>query len=371
MPFFRTPTGYLALSALPAIAVYKSAIFGYVVLIFLPFAFTWGIERLTLPIAKIQLNRWRCARASMLLVLGIYAVGRLHYLDRVVISVFNSSWTFPVRDMWLLLRVVSFLWEFGSGGVRQPGFLTYAVWITLPFGLVGPLIRYSEFFPQYSRPVPTQASCIPPYTRTWWLKLFLSISQMTFGAGLDYLTVPLNQQGLRWLKLLVIFGTGPWAFFLKTSGTFHLMQCLAGFWGIELPTSFNYPFGQPNISEFWARWNMTVTRVCRDYLFYNRWGFKKVNVYLNLLLVFLSVGLWHDTNWYWAAWGLLHGTGFCVYLWYRTHRERLAFIVTVFPLKVREITSRALTYTFVCLCWYVANKITFFLLGRQLPYHLH
>ena len=53
------------------------------------------------------------------------------------------------------------------------------------------------------------------------------------------------------------------------------MERLAEFWGIELPTSFNYPFGQTNISEFWARWNMTVTRICRDYLFYNRWGFKE------------------------------------------------------------------------------------------------
>jgi alginate O-acetyltransferase complex protein AlgI len=182
-------------------------------------------------------------------------------------------------------------------------------------------------------------------------------------------TIRINQRGVRWPKLLDIFATGPWSFYLSTSGTFHLMECFALCWGIELPPSFNWPFGKRNIAEFWNRWNMTVTRVCRDYLFYNRWGLKRVNVYLNLMLVFLAVGLWHSTNLYWGTWGLLHGAGFCVYLWYRNHKQRFALTAQMVPIKIREIGSSALTYIFVCLCWYAANKITALLVN--LPYHLH
>ena len=161
-------------------------------------------------------------------------------------------------------------------------------------------------------------------------------------------------------------------FLLTTSGTFHLMECLAFLWGIELPPSFNFPFGQVNLSEFWARWNMTVTRVCTDYLFYNRWGLKKANVYFNLMMVFLAVGLWHDMNLYWGTWGILHGAGFCVYVWYRTHRQQLTWVTGIESARVRKLASRALTYVFVCLCWYIANKIVFGLfLHRQLPHHLY
>jgi D-alanyl-lipoteichoic acid acyltransferase DltB (MBOAT superfamily) len=367
LPFLRRPPGYLALSAVVAAVTYQQSIFGYVLLILLLYVFARAVERTIAPAAAIRLSRWLWACAGMLALLGLFTAGRLHLLDRVEVRVFNMSWTLPNNDMWLLLRMVSFLWEFGAGHVKELSLISYATWITLPFCLQGPLIRYSEYLPQSLETTPQEAS----FNKNWWRKLGLATTQTAIGIVLNHLTGPLNQSRMRSLKFVVIFGTGPWGFFMESAGGLHLMECFALLWGIQLPPSYNKPFGQPNISEFWARWNMTVTRVCRDYLFYNRWGFRRVNVYLNLMLVFLAVGLWHDTNWYWATWGLLHGTGFCVYLWYRAHRQRLTFIAEVCPVKVREITSRALTYIFVCLCWYVANKITLFLLSRHLPYHLH
>jgi len=370
LPAIRRPTGYLLLEFVVACVVYQRQFFGYLLWIGLLFAFARVVERATPLGAKLGKKRWTYACAAMLAVIAIFFASSMHLLDRVSVRAFGVLWTLPDHDMWLLLRTITFLWELGSGRLKKLGFVDYLIWITFPFTILGPLIRPSEFFPQYARTEPAQALS-KVVDRNWWRKLTLAIVQMMVGAGLARVTITIDQRGPHWPKLFIIFGTGPWGFFLTTSGLFHLMECIALFWEIELPPSFNWPFGQRNLQEFWARWNMTVTRVCTDYLFYNRWGLKKVNAYFNLMMVFLAVGMWHGMNLYWGTWGILHGIGFCAYVWYRAHKERFAFAGSIGSQRLREIGSRVTTYVFVCLCWYVANKISIALLLRPLPNHLH
>jgi D-alanyl-lipoteichoic acid acyltransferase DltB (MBOAT superfamily) len=356
IPATRRPSGYLALELAVASVVYQRQIFGYLLWIVMVFAFARVVEGVTPLEAKLAKKRWSYACGGMIAVVAIFFAGSMHLLDWVSINAFGVLWTLPDHDMWLLLRTITFLWEFGSGRLKKLNFIDYAIWITFPFTLLGPLIRPSEFSPQYGRDASEQKT-IRVVDSKWWRKLLLAIAQMTIGAGLVCATLALDRMGRHWLQAIVLFGTAPWSMYLSSAGLFHLMECLAVFWAIELPPSFNYPFGQPNISEFWARWNMTIVRVCRDYLFYNRWGFKRVNMYLNLLIVFLAVGLWHSIAWFWGIWGLLHGIGFCVYLWYRNDKEKFAAVRKIGSERQRDLLSRAITYIFVCWVNYFAVKI--------------
>ncbi len=356
LPAIRRPMGYLVLEFLVAGVVYGHQFFGYLLWIALLFAFARVIERVTPLAAKLGKQRWTYACAGMLAVIAIFFAGSVHLLDCVSIRAFGVLWTLPDHDMWLLLRTTSFLWEFGSGRLKKLNFIDYAIWITFPFTLIGPLIRPSEFFPQYGRAAPPQGLA-KVVDRNWWRKLMLAIVQMIIAVVLARATIAIDHVVPRWPQFFVLFGTAPWGMYLSSAGFFHLMECLAPFWAVELPPSFNYPFGQVNISEFWARWNMTIVRVCRDYLFYNRWGFKRVNIYLNLLLVFLAVGLWHSIGWFWGIWGLAHGLGFCVYLWYRTNKEKFAVVRKIGSVRQRELLSRVTTYIFVCVVNYFATKL--------------
>ena len=154
----------------------------------------------------------------------------------------------------------------------------------------------------------------------------------------------------------MVLVTGPLGFYLTYAGFFHLMQVLAVPAGFALPDSFRWPIGRQNVSEFWANWNMTATRVFRDYLFYNRWGGRRHHVFVNVMILFALVGLWHAANAYWLLWGLLHGALFCTYLFWRRYNTRLAFI----PLRgtrAARVAAAVLTYVCVCACWYVPSKI--------------
>ena len=80
-------------------------------------------------------------------------------------------------------------------------------------------------------------------------------------------------------------------------------------------------------------------------------------MYLNLLIVFLAVGLWHSIASFWAIWGLLHGIGFCVYLWYRSNKEKFEAVRKIGSERQRDLLSRATTYIFVCWVNYFAVKL--------------
>jgi len=96
----------------------------------------------------------------------------------------------------------------------------------------------------------------------------------------------------------------------------------ARLFGIRLPLNFNSPYRATNISEFWRRWHMTLSRFLRDYVYIplggNRAG--SLRRYSNLMATMLLGGLWHGAGWTFVMWGGLHGFYLVIHqawLWFR------------------------------------------------------
>lgn len=93
------------------------------------------------------------------------------------------------------------------------------------------------------------------------------------------------------------------------SGYSDMAVGLGRMFGIVLPMNFNSPYQAVNISEFWRRWHITLSRFLRDYLYIalggNRKG--KTRRYVNLLITMILGGLWHGAGWTFVFWGTLHG----------------------------------------------------------------
>jgi alginate O-acetyltransferase complex protein AlgI len=81
--------------------------------------------------------------------------------------------------------------------------------------------------------------------------------------------------------------------------------------GFNLAENFNYPYRSASITEFWRRWHISLSNWFRDYVFYPlEWKRKSVrwlNQPLNVLILFLLVGLWHGLTPPFIVWGLLQG----------------------------------------------------------------
>lgn len=81
--------------------------------------------------------------------------------------------------------------------------------------------------------------------------------------------------------------------------------------GFTLMENFNTPYFARSIRDFWSRWHISLSTWFRDYLYIplggNRKG--KGRKAINLMIVFLTSGLWHGANWTFVIWGGIHG--FC------------------------------------------------------------
>lgn len=124
--------------------------------------------------------------------------------------------------------------------------------------------------------------------------------------------------------------------------------------GFILPENFRYPYLATNISDFWRRWHMTMSRFFRDYIYISLGGNRvgEWKGYRNSFITTLVSGLWHGANWTFVVWGLMHGIFTVVYHFYTRHfgefrrpgrlwRVLLSWLFTNFLVGVAFVVFRA------------------------------
>ena len=79
--------------------------------------------------------------------------------------------------------------------------------------------------------------------------------------------------------------------------------------GFDLMENFRRPYLAVSVADFWRRWHISLTSWFRDYLYIPLGGNRKGKLakYRNIMVVFLSSGLWHGANWTYVIWGGLNG----------------------------------------------------------------
>ena len=79
--------------------------------------------------------------------------------------------------------------------------------------------------------------------------------------------------------------------------------------GFKLMDNFQQPYFSRSIAEFWRKWHISLSGWFKDYLYIPLGGNKKgkVRKYINIMIVFLTSGLWHGASWHYVIWGALHG----------------------------------------------------------------
>lgn len=79
--------------------------------------------------------------------------------------------------------------------------------------------------------------------------------------------------------------------------------------GINLMTNFKSPYFATSIKDFWGRWHISLSTWFKDYVYIPLGGNRcsQLKRDRNLLITFLTSGLWHGANWTYILWGGLHG----------------------------------------------------------------
>jgi alginate O-acetyltransferase complex protein AlgI len=232
-------------------------------------------------------------------------------------------------------------------GVKPPmkNIWNYALYILyFPQLIAGPIIRFNEISDQIEERT---------YQYTIDNKL---LGLFRFIIGLAKKVLIANVLGAEVDRIFALNGgdlTTPLAWigivayafqiYFDFSGYSDMAIGIARIMGFIFPENFNNPYISQNITEFWRRWHMSLSRWMRDYLYISLGG-NKVSVprmYFNLSFVFLISGFWHGAEWNFLLWGGYHGALLIA--------DRL-FLIKVLK-KLGRIPSIAITFFLTLIGW--------------------
>jgi len=256
----------------------------------------------------------------------------------------------PVGISFFTFQTMSYSIDVYRGNLRATrSFLDFALFVSFfPQLVAGPIVRGSEFLPQLG----TGARVTRTGLRAG-AELFLRgfVKKVLFADTLAVLADPVFADpaaysgGTCWLATLAYTGQ----IYYDFSGYSDMAIGVGGMLGFNFPENFRHPYLSRNITEFWRRWHMSLSRWLRDYLYVPLGGNRRgaTRTYVNLFLTMLLGGLWHGASWTFVLWGAWHGVGLAVHRLWRG-REREAAVIGFSP---SAVLSWASTLLFVMLGW--------------------
>lgn len=259
----------------------------------------------------------------------------------------------PIGISFFTFTQIAFLADAYAGKVTEYRFIYYVLFVTyFPHLIAGPVLHHKEMMPQFD-----EARNYRPDAANFAIGLTL------FAIGLAKKVLIADSLAGHAAPAFDPHGNTP-DLFLAWGGalayTFQLYFDFSGYsdmaiglsrlFGVRLPLNFNSPYKSHNITEFWRRWHMSLSRFLRDYLYIPLGGNRQGGVrrHLNLLATMVLGGLWHGAGWNFVIWGALHG-GFLIinHTWQDVSRR----IPVHLPACLGRVLGIGITFLCVVFAW--------------------
>ena len=276
------------------------------------FAATIGIER-----AGEQASRYLLATT---IAVDFLALGYFKYFNFLVdslngvakIKLVHKDLALPLAISFYTFHLVSYLVDLQGRRVRRAGVREYLFYVTyFPHLVAGPIVRAWQFFPQIGK------------RRVISSDLPLGLYQIASGIFLKSIVADNIAQLIDpiWdgTATSIPSGADHWAvaalyycqIYSDFAGYSLIALGMSRLLGYRLPPNFRQPMFASSLQDFWRRWNVTLSRWLRDYLYLplggNRTGRWRTGV--NIMATMLLGGLWHGAGWTFVIWGAMHGAG--------------------------------------------------------------
>lgn len=255
---------------------------------------------------------------SLTILFSFKYIGFFLLISKQVLALLGINYTVPEMSIILPMGISFYTFQSISYAIDvyrkeikpETNFFMFSLFITyFPQLVAGPIERAQELLPQLKS------------------KIFkLAISNIKI--GLFYILWGL------FLKIVIADNAAPIVdsiftnFEGKTGGnlayasilfTFQIYTDFAGYsfmaigisklFDIQLMSNFNSPLLSESITDFWRKWHISLSNWVRDYIYIplggNRVG--KLRTYINLMVAFIIVGIWHGASYNFIIWGFLHG----------------------------------------------------------------
>jgi len=133
--------------------------------------------------------------------------------------------------------------------------------------------------------------------------------------------------------------------YLQFSGYSDIVIGFALILGHRVIENFSWPLFKPNIVAFWRSWHISLTSLCREYVFTSVYASTR-RAWLGVLATMLMISLWHGLTFNYLAWGLYHGAGVVLYQKWSSSRAR-SYLHRILPGPVSLFLGWFITFQFV------------------------
>ncbi|MTV36416.1 MBOAT family O-acyltransferase [Duganella radicis] len=289
---------------------------GWLALASLFFYGYWDARYLPLLLGSILFNFW-CAQHRRWLLVGVAAdlalLGYFKYanffIDSIGLHGYGWAIVLPVGISFFTFTQIAYLVDCYRGGAGEYRLVQYTLFVSyFPHLIAGPVLHHKEMMPQFDRPTRFDVADIGIGLSIFVVGL---AKKVLLADPISVLVGPVFAPHAQPQLVEAWIGTLAYTYqlYFDFSGYSDMAIGLSRLFGVHLPLNFTSPYKAANISEFWRRWHMTLSRFLRDYLYVplggNRHG--PLQRYRNLLLTMLLGGLWHGAGWTFVVWGALHG----------------------------------------------------------------
>ncbi len=294
-------------------------------------------------------------------VLNLGLLGYYKYADFFLGSanaLIGTDWpllgiVLPIGISFFTFTQIAFLADAYAGKVKEYRFVYYLLFVTyFPHLIAGPVLHHKEMMPQFDEDqnYHPQAANFAVGLTIFAIGLAKKVLLADNLAG--YAAPAFDPRAEAPSLFLAWGGALAYSFqlYFDFSGYSDMAIGLSRLFGVRLPLNFDSPYKAVNITEFWRRWHMTLSRFLRDYLYIplggNRHG--RLRRHLNLVTTMVLGGLWHGAGWNFVIWGALHG-GYLVinHAW----QEACRYFAVRLPAGLAQGLGIGLTFLCVVVAW--------------------
>lgn len=225
------------------------------------------------------------------------------------------NWVVPLGLSFYTFQALGYLWEVYYGRLDvERNFLYYMLFVSFfPQLLCGPISTPHSLLPQIRKPAPfDERRAVSGLRLILWGMFLKVVLADRIGIYVDHVFFFFYDfSGSTCLLSAILYSFQIYGDF---AGYSYMAVGVARLLGFDLVYNFMRPYFSVSVTEFWRRWNISLTRWLTTYIYIplggNRKG--KWRTYINILITFLVSGIWHGANYTFIFWGLIHGVALCV-----------------------------------------------------------
>ncbi len=311
--------------------------------------------------SKAKLKSSRKGLLFLSLFINIGCLGFFKYFNFIVQSwmgVFSPDTTpfilnilQPIGISFYMFKSLSYIFDIYYGSIEVPEnkFSNYLLYVSFfPNIIAGPITRARDLLPQLNKISEITAFNL---NRGFFLILMGAFKKVVIA---DFLAVnfvnrvygsPTLFTGFE--NLMAAYG-GTLQVYADFAGYTDIVLGLALLLGFNFQHNFNQPFVAQNISDFWKRWHISLSRWLNEYLFYPlSFGFRRFQTFgtmMAIMITFIISGIWHGPKWTYIIWGCLHGLALA---WDIASQSLRTLVKSKVPAALYRFVSIIITFHFI------------------------